>query len=469
MCEDPESILQKFVHRSEVTGEPLGLAVSGGRDSMAMLDTLRRLEAPVTAIHINHQLRGIDSDQDAEFIRNYCLTHGLACFVQRVNVVDYSRIHKRSLEESARILRYQSMADWMVKLKIRHLLIAHHAEDNIETFLLRLLRGTGIHGLAVMDQQAGFPFPNFLPPDFPLHLWRPWIRVPGNLIQALVHDRNIPFRTDDSNRNLTFRRNRIRHQLIPALDQVEDNRPWRSALMDFMSICSQSSDFLKSCATQWLSTGHFNQITEFHLLPPALQYEVVRLQLQASGHSHSLRRVRSLLDSQGNWIQLTPGEMVRLLPDGHLRISPFTQLHAPQFSSLSLTVDISRGPGRVEFEGLTIQWEKLSHLQPVTAQISHLEHFDADTIGDLVILRFWQPGDDFHPSGYSREFKLKKWFSSQKVDRLQRHLRVIAECPGRGIFWIEGMRIAEWARCSPTTQKSLLWRFNRGHSLQSGT
>ena len=199
------------------------LAVSGGADSMAMLHGLILLQRETDwagpeyyhIAHLNHQLRGADSDADAEFVRAEAEKLGLDYTIGSVKVAEAAKETGESLESAARTERYQFLAQTAIQNHCTKIVLAHNADDQAETILHRILRGTGIRGL------AGIPVKRKLeaygPADQPLILIRPLLAIPRKEIEEFVQSENITCRIDISNYSLDHTRNRLRHALLPQL------------------------------------------------------------------------------------------------------------------------------------------------------------------------------------------------------------------------------------------------------------
>lgn len=194
---------------------PLVLAISGGIDSMALLHGLVVLGIPaprLLAVHVNHQLRADESDADAAFVRQTCEQLHVPCRIVQVDVAERMARGKTSVEEAARDLRYQQLQKAADDVQAHFILTAHHASDQAETVLHHLIRGSGLRGLAGMSAQRAM--------HGQINLVRPMLQTSRDHIKRFVADRGIAFRQDQSNDDPAFTRNKIRHQLIPFLQET---------------------------------------------------------------------------------------------------------------------------------------------------------------------------------------------------------------------------------------------------------
>ncbi len=187
------------------------VAVSGGADSMCLLDLLHNssLDLNIAAAHVNFNLRGDESNADEQFVREWTSAHSIKCFVKSVDTISYAREHSLSIEMAAREIRY----NWFFSLKQEHgfdyIAVAHHSNDNAETLILNLLRGTGIAGAAGMREV-----------DMRTSVIRPLLYSSRQNIETYLEKKGIPYRTDRTNLESDFARNRVRNEVIPQLEMI---------------------------------------------------------------------------------------------------------------------------------------------------------------------------------------------------------------------------------------------------------
>jgi len=199
----------------------LVLAVSGGPDSLCLADAVlaiapHRMLRPVIA-HLDHGLRGEDSAADADFVRAFAEARGVPCVVERVDVRAHAQAQKCSIEVAARTLRYRFLARVAEAHQAPWVALAHHADDQAETVLLRLIRGTGLTGLRGMQIQSPLPTAPHLTAV------RPLLRVLRADIERYCHEQHLNPRRDATNDALDYTRNRVRHELLPLLERYNPN------------------------------------------------------------------------------------------------------------------------------------------------------------------------------------------------------------------------------------------------------
>ena len=197
----------KSLH-SSLTQTPLGalsiVALSGGADSVALLLGLLRLGQPLVAAHCNFHLRGEESDADEAFVRRLCEERGVTLYVAHFETKDYAKQQRISIEMAARELRYDYFEKLRQQLGATSIAVAHHRDDNVETLLLNLVRGSGLKGLCGMRRQNGY-------------IIRPLLELSRADIENYLHAEGQAFRTDSTNTDTAFKRNKIRHELLPLL------------------------------------------------------------------------------------------------------------------------------------------------------------------------------------------------------------------------------------------------------------
>jgi len=196
------------------------IGVSGGRDSVALLDILIRSgRKNLVVVHVNHQLRGRASGGDAAFVRRLAAKHGLPILVAKADTQLYADARGVSLELAARELRIATFGAASKRYRTKHLVTAHHAEDQAETCLFNYVRGTGAAGLAGMQQVSQFQVA-----DQEITIHRPMLTVRRHEIDGYVQSARLRFREDSSNGSPDFTRNRIRHEVMPLLREIMGDR-----------------------------------------------------------------------------------------------------------------------------------------------------------------------------------------------------------------------------------------------------
>ena len=221
----------------------LFIAVSGGPDSMALLETVRHFRHDLTVLHLNHRLRGKEADGDQEFVEAWCRDHRIPCFSESVDVNKLAKEEGLSLEAAGRRARYRFFEDRMVHADHPPILLtAHHQDDQAETVLLHILRGSGLEGGGGIRPLSDRKFPQ--PGPWPgYRIFRPFLDLSKEDLLGFLEERGVPFREDASNREDDFLRNRIRLQLLPEIESTI-NPQAVGALSRFARILQVENDYL---------------------------------------------------------------------------------------------------------------------------------------------------------------------------------------------------------------------------------
>ncbi|SKB04813.1 tRNA(Ile)-lysidine synthase [Prosthecobacter debontii] len=256
---------------------PALVAVSGGRDSVMLLDLLMKAGHPSLIVcHLNHGLRGRESGQDAVFVRRLARHYGLPCEVEKVNVRQRAKDKRISLELAAREARYEFLQRVAHQHGVQRLYLAHHADDQAETILANLCRGSGIAGLRGMQVETSLNG---------MVLVRPLLSVRRVDIDAYVQAHRLPYREDSSNRSALHRRNRLRHEVLPLLNAVyaRDVAPIVTRLG---RLAARDEDYLKQQVLSFLEKeqvieedGSLNVTSQLRQLHPALLARVLHFWL----------------------------------------------------------------------------------------------------------------------------------------------------------------------------------------------
>jgi tRNA(Ile)-lysidine synthase len=434
------------------TASRLLAAVSGGLDSMALLHLLAGL-APkhkwqIVVAHFNHQLRGRSSDADEAFVDGAAGKLGLSFLSERGCVREYAKNHGISIEMAARQLRHEFLARCAKAEGIVRIALAHHADDQVELFFLRLLRGAGPEGLKGMQLKSQSPFAS------EVTLIRPLLKIPKAVLQAFVREQRIRFREDATNVSIDFLRNRVRHELLPLLGSHYQPAITKTTLR-LMNLLDAESTFVASAAEKW-----FESPKAFGKLAIAVQRRVIQRQLHQKGLPGSFDAIEWLRINAEKPLALHSKARVLRNKSGTLMTLDEA---SPGFNTTDeLAVDLEQAPAGVGFGEIKIRWkmetgQRLKKSKPGALR----ENFDADRVGSFVILRHWRPGDRFQPIGMTGTIKLQDWFGNLKIPKHQRHSLVVATTRSGEIFWVEGQRIAEPFKLTSQTKRRLVWMWTR--------
>ena len=433
-------------------GQKILVAVSGGLDSMVLLHVLHRL-APahgwkLTVAHFNHRLRGQAADADERLVLETARRLGLPAVSGKADVAAAARAAGISLEMAGRNLRHQFFARTARKLHIPAVALAHHADDQVELFFLRLLRGTGGQGL------GGMQWSNPSPANSSISLVRPLLdQTKADLLQA-AQAAGIPFSDDATNASLDIHRNRVRHELLPLLRKHFQPR-LSERVLRLMDVAGAEAALVAELAARWLAA---KRPAKFSRLPTAIQRRVIYLQLLELGFTPDFDLVERLRETKGNPLPVASRQWLSRDDAGRLHKR---KVQKPTFNVGSRQIRLAGRKGQTHFGGLVITWEIVRAPGAVFKGEPNLECFDADKVGRTICLRHWQPGDRFQPIGMKSARKLQDLFTDLKVPRSQRHERIVAATSRGLVFWVEGVRMAEEFKLEARTLRRLTWRWRR--------
>lgn len=453
--------VSELIHRVEATivqrqllpkGAAVLLAVSGGLDSMVLLRVLHELSAPLgwrlVVAHCNHQLRGAESDADERLVARAAKKLGLEFVSASVSVKELARQRKLSLEMAARALRHDFLARSARASGLSHIALAHHADDQVELFFIRLLRGAGTQGLGGMEWRAPSPV------DGRIALVRPLLGETKSALAAFARARRITFREDATNRLSEIPRNRIRHKLLPRLRR-EYQPAMDSVVLRAMELIHDEGEFVTGEAMRWLKLRRRDRA--FDELPVALQRRVMQIELLRAGSVPEFDAVEHLRLRPETWLTLGPNQVCRRTPAGRIEQS----VPVPTFRTERKEIDPSARTRRAKFGGVELKWGFIPGGALPVRGAPETEFFDARAAGRRIILRHWQAGDRFQPTGLSSPVKLQDLFVNQKIARTRRCELVLATTPEGEIFWVEGLRISERFKVTAGTERQLRWQWHR--------
>ena len=293
-------------------GEPQFIGVSGGRDSVALLHWLHTHGFnKLIAVHLDHRLR-VESGGDAEFVRKFAASLGIECITGTTDVSALAKKERLSIETAARRARHEFFAHTATERACPRIFLAHHADDQVETFLHNLLRGAGPAGLSGMSAVSTLEMHAAIYSET-LLVARPLLGTWREEIDAYVAHHRLPFREDESNSDPRFTRNRLRHSAIPALTAAL-GRDVRAALLRTTELLRAEDEFL-SAQPELRGAPDALQVPLLRSLPLALQRRLIHLWLARHAVANcgfaEVESVRSLLDSRGAKVNLPGGLCAR--------------------------------------------------------------------------------------------------------------------------------------------------------------
>lgn len=446
------------------SGQTVLVGLSGGADSVTLFDVLNHFSKEygftVVAAHLNHCLRGVDSDKDELLTVSLAAKYECDIITENADVSAYAKANKLCLEDAARTLRYDFFKRAAKEVGATRIAVAHHRDDNVETFLMRVLRGSGVKGL------SGIPYVRSLD-DF--LVVRPFLDVSRKEILRFLKEKELIFREDTSNKDIDMTRNKVRNVLIPMLEK-EYNPSLKKSIAGEISALSAVNDFvqLKAAANfkntvVKISDNEFNIVCKnLKTLSYALQLEIIRKVLVKFSSNVNRKHIMAVYDlvnkrSSGKKLVLEGGLTATKVYD-FVRIA-FAQIKDEKFTS-TLSVGDSATFGlwnwQVSTEIYSIskipeakksiwgQWGK-------GKKISLVVLFDYDALkSDNLTFRTRMAGDKYRPKGMRHNKKIKDIFIDAKVPISWRD-NIPVLLSGNRIILLAGYRVADFAKVTNST------------------
>jgi tRNA(Ile)-lysidine synthase len=458
-------------------GETLLCAVSGGPDSVAMLHILKELNDvqqmgwKIHVAHVNHGLRGKASDEDEEFAKTLAEKLSLPYHSTTVDVKALHEKEKKTLEEAGRELRHDYLAKVALEINAQKIALAHNLDDQAETILHRILRGTGLRGL------KGMAPIRVISKKADLFVVRPMIEIERYEIEAYLREKGIAYKTDLSNFDTSITRNKIRHKLFPMLES-EFNPRVKMALVKLGQTSGSFYLLLREIANEvYENTKMISgegevclSVEEFSKLPPAIQTLIIdRAVKTVLGRVPQLNfehylEIISLCGEHGyqKAIRLPRGLEARregyILKIAHPKAPP----PAIKFAHRKIKV-----PGRTIIKKLNLEIDaevqegKIVGLKDYIKNKDYTEEIvDFEKLEGPLVVRLRKFGDHFVPLGSRGSTKLKKFFIDNKVPKAVRD-RVPILTDGKRIVWVVGYRIGDEVKITDGTKKVLKLKIKR--------
>lgn len=429
-----ESLQRYALHTNKGT---VLLAVSGGIDSVVLCQLSREAGLAFAIAHCNFGLRDGESERDEAFVRGLAETFGVDVYVKKFDTIAFAKEQKLSIQEAARMLRY----DWFEEVRKNHgfayTLLAHHANDNIETLLFHFFRGTGLDGLTGMPEEKA-----------EAHCIRPMLQLKREEIEAFAKERGLQWVEDSSNAVNKYTRNFFRNELLPQLrhvfPQVEENLLNNiRRLQQTATLYNELVDGLKKkvCETKgeevhipvlkllkYRDSSLIYEIIKDYGFGEKLVGEVLKLASASSGkyiasETHRIIRHRA-------WFIIAPKEVT------------------------AQTFVVEKDDESVRFESGELLLKAIRKDKFSLNKSSLIGQLDAKEIQFPLVLRKWKKGDYFYPLGMRKKKKLSRFFIDQKLSKTEKERVWVIESHKR-IVWIVGHRIDDRFKVTENTREVL--------------
>lgn len=433
-----EQHVNDFLHHNLPNSSKFIVAVSGGRDSIALLHILNQLNLDVVAAHCNFKLRGEESDEDERFVQSFCELHSIKLERISFDTKTVSLNQKTAIQETARILRYNWFEELRITYDADYILTAHHANDLAETFLFNAARGSGINGLKSIPAINGF-------------IARPLLHITQAQITNYVVNKQLQYRIDSSNLSDKYSRNFIRHQIIPLLEQinpqaVEHIMQSTQVITSLLPIVEEKFAALKK---QLITTDHGSiniHLTELQKLNYASHFLFNELSVFGFNHTQVLDMLNTSHQSGSSW---NSHSHMASINQAQLIVYPLSET---AFEHDEILVDEIKETTRVNVNNRTIKLTRID-----AHEVTFHEHelfLDFDKINWPITFRNWQMGDKFSPLGLQGRKKISDYFIDKKIpDLLKQKSIVIADT--KDIIGLFPFTIANQVKITPASKHIL--------------
>ena len=429
------------------------VALSGGADSVALLLGLLHVGQPLVAAHCNFHLRGEESDADEAFVRQLCEEKGVKLYVEHFDTEAYAKQQRISIEMAARELRYDFFEKLRQQLGADTIAVAHHRDDNVETLLLNLVRGSGLKGLCAMQPQNGF-------------IVRPMLNIPRTEIEAFLKEAQQPFRTDSTNTDTAYKRNKIRHQLLPLLREL--NPSIDRTLAETITRLNEAQTLLQSASSSSPSSPRpLRSLRSDSIaapsLAPALPLRLPLASLQSSPAPQTL--IFNFLSPYG----FTPSQCRTIAQECSERVGAMYESAEYLCVRDREALIVGKRPPFIEHLEIPIEEGEITLPNGATLRLHRCPRaafpeipkspsiacLDLAQITFPLFVRTPQDGDRFAPFGMKGTQLVSDYLTNRKRNRLEK-LASLLLCDAQGPLWLINERPDRRVAITETTEDVLL-------------
>ncbi|MCK9228023.1 MAG: tRNA lysidine(34) synthetase TilS [Syntrophorhabdaceae bacterium] len=430
-------------------GDRVLLGLSGGIDSTTLLFVLNEVRKEIGfdlgIAHINHLLRGVESERDQAFVKDTAAQYGLKLFLKRADVKSYAESRGLSLQHAGRDIRYQFLDEIADTAGFTRIATAHNLDDQIETFVLRLIKGSGIRGLSSI-------------PPVRNRIIRPFLNIYRSEIEAFAALHSIVFVEDSSNEKTVYERNYVRHRIMPLFEGL--NPAFREKIASLLhDINDINTTFERKKEAFMKLARHAEKDVTIPLEPFRALDEEVRYRVMAdifASLAPSFIPLREHMRLIEKMIASTRPNLRIDLPSGLKAKKIYCNLiltTRPTPRATGQMQEVHSGMNHISHLNIDVNVQKLTKAPLTFPKDSLVAYFDADKCNDLAV-RTFRPGDRIRPLGMTQHVKLKDFFISRKIpleDR--RHIPLLLS--GDEIIWIVGHRIDDGYKLTGNTRNIL--------------
>ena len=411
-------------------------------DSMVLLHhSIQTMGAEyISAAHCNFGLRGEESDGDEQLVVDYCKSQSVQCWTKTFDTQAFCSEQKLSIQEGARVLRYAWFEELCEEHDISVIYTAHHFNDSVETALINLMRGTGLKGLTGIPRQRG-------------NIIRPIIDMTQEEIKSYAAEHHVPWREDSSNNSAKYQRNRVRHELVPLMHDINASFP--SSMKETISYLLATQHALRDavqrfkddyCETSRDSMRIPVKELEAHGHPDIYLYEML------SEHGFTHGQLSDIVASERVGAQIIAEHWTLFRDRSH-----FILRSNKEVEQAVLDISVS---GSYVYDKLEITVEVVEADQATLGSDPMVMYADCDKIKFPLHLRTWRQGDDMRPLGMTGRKKISDILIDSKVSLADKNEMIVVMDSER-IVWLAGLRVSEDTKLDTGSQKALKVRVHR--------
>lgn len=413
----------------QLKDKKLLLAVSGGIDSMVLLDLFYKLRFDICVAHCNFQLRGKESDGDELLVRETCQDRYIPYFIETFHTTEFANEKKLSIQLAARKLRYQWFQELLLENQLDYLVTAHHLDDNVETFLINFTRGTGLEGLTGIPAQNG-------------NIIRPLLAFSRLEIENYALENEIQWREDSSNASDKYFRNKLRHDIVPILKEL--NTGFLDSFQNTLHHLQQAENLVNDASKLVYEKVVEEKESQLEIhLKPLLEFQNYKAYLYQWLKSYGFSAWNDIYDL----VEAQSGKQI------------FSETHFLLKDREKLILSVRKSSNEEEIYVIKSLDDKvniplkLRFYKAVNIFETHSNciFVDESKLKFPLTIRKWQEGDYFYPSGMSGKKKLSKYFKDEKYSLLNKENQWLLGSEDQ-IVWVVGKRADDRFTSKETTQ-----------------
>jgi len=417
-----------------IKGKKILLAISGGIDSVVLAHLFQNLNFEFALAHCNFSLRGKEADDDEQFVKELGQLLNVTVYTKTFSTEKYAKEHKLSIQMAARKLRY----DWFDSLlkinQFNYTATAHHLDDNLETVLINFTRGTGLNGLTGIPEING-------------NTIRPLLPFSRDEIESFAKKNKIIWKEDKSNAQIKYKRNKIRHQIIPLLKELNPNllssfKETTAHLKESQEIVNMAIEELKKAIIIPVKEGV--QKIDIHKLKELANPKAYLFELLKDYGFTEWNDVTNLLDAQSG--KQLFSKTHRLLKDREYLL--LTEINSAKAKANQH--EIKKSQKSIALEKFKLVFRETEHLE-TKVESKDIVFINMDKLQFPLQLRKWQKGDFFYPLGMNGKKKLSKFFKDEKLSLVDKE-NIWLLCSANAIVWILGKRLDDRFKINNNTK-----------------